>query len=176
MQQQMLKALNTTIICTTTHQDKAESLYQLGADHVIAEKGPAFVDSVLEITQGAGADVVIDFLAGNYFNSNIAALRSSGRLIMAGILDGHESHVNWIPMINKRISVLPLSLRMKSLSEKQAVTTRFLDKWWNGITYTPLHPIIHSVFPITDLDGAQKAMQANRHVGKIVVLMPGETK
>jgi NADPH2:quinone reductase len=165
----MAKALGAKIICTTTSQNKTEFLYKLGADHVVVGEEQAFSQSVLNITHGEGAAVLIDFLGGSYFNSNIAALKSGGRLVVAGILDGFESKVNWIPLINKRISILPLTLRMKPLLEKRAVTQRFIDQWWDGCAYGPLRPVVHSIFPLSDLEGAQQTMLANKHVGKIVI-------
>ena len=165
----MAKSLGAQVICTTTSKSKAEILYQLGADYVIAEQGEAFSQSVMNITNGKGATVLIDFLAGSYFNSNIAALAPGGRVVIAGILDGSESFVNWIPVINKRISILPLTLRMKPLLEKRVVTQRFIDSWWDGCAYGPLRSIVHSIFPLSDLEGAQQAMLANKHIGKIVI-------
>ena len=165
----MGKALGANVICTTTSQSKIESLYKIGADYVIAGKNLDFVGSVLEITQGKGADVTIDFLAGRFFNSNVAALKIGGRLVMAGILDGYESQVNWIPLINKRISIHPLTLRMKSLAEKRLVTSNFLDQWWDGNAYGTIKPIVHASFCLSDLDAAQEQMLANKHVGKIVI-------
>ncbi len=170
----MGKALGAKIICTTTSQNKVQPLYDIGADIVIAGKGVDFAESVLEITEGRGADVVIDFLAGHYFNNNVLALKAGGRLVMAGILDDHQSHVNWIPLINKRISVHPLSLRMKPLSEKRLVTSNFLNRWWDGCAYGRLRPIIHAQFSVSDLDVALKQMLKNQHVGKIVITMQKE--
>lgn len=165
----MAKVIGAVVICTTSSKSKIQALYNLGATHVIAEEKEQFSKSVLDLTDQTGIDVLIDFLAGRYVNGNIEALKVGGRLVMAGILDSAESQVNWIPLINKRITICPLTLRMKSQSEKREVNQKFMKRWWDGRTYGSLKPIVHSVFSLSNLDDAQQMMLTNKQVGKIVI-------
>jgi NADPH:quinone reductase len=165
----MARELKAEIICTTSSNDKSKQLYDLGASHVISQKKYDFIERVNEITRGEGVDAVVDFLAGGYFNPNVAVLKEGGRLIMAGIMDGRESPVNWIPVINKQIKIKPLTLRMKQPPEKEAVTKRFIQRWWDGASYGGLNSLVDSVFPVSSFEEAQLYMSKNKHVGKIVI-------
>lgn len=166
---QMAAKLGAKVIATTSSPAKAGALLKLGADRVLSGEGLDFFESVQKYTNGEGADLLVDFLGGRYFNSNIAALKPGGTIVSAGILDGQDSQVSLVPLINKRIQILPLSLRMKPIAEKRKVTSRFLQRWWNGSDFQGLMPIIDTTYSFGQLDEAQLRMASGLNIGKIVV-------
>lgn len=165
----MAKKMGLKVICTTTSPKKKKALLELGADEVIVLQEPDFTINVMTLTHGKGVDAVIDFLAGRYANENITAVAQGGCVVVAGIMDGSSSNLNWVPLINRRIRILPLSLRMKSSADKHDVNLRFLDDWWDKGKYKTYKPIIGLTRPLRDLDVTQSEMKKNRHVGKIVI-------
>ncbi|RQY11658.1 NAD(P)H-quinone oxidoreductase [Burkholderia stagnalis] len=168
----MASLLGAIVIATTTTESKAARLHELGAHHVIAGKLTGFADEVMRCTHDNGADALIDFLGGSYFNANVAAVRSGGRIILAGLLDGKCAQVDLASLISRRISVLPLTLRKKPEPEKREVTARFLRRWSGDRSLASLKPVIHSAFDFHQLDDAQILMESNATVGKIVIVMP----
>lgn len=169
----MAKRLEGIVIATTSHSAKVAQIQALGVDGVIDEQGINFYDRVFAFTSGVGADLTVDFLGGRYFNSNVRALRAGGTLVVGGILDGRMAEVDLYWLINKRITVLPLTLRMKSENEKRAVTERFLARWWQKPVFDSLRPLIHSVFPFGDIASALALMESSEHTGKIVISVAG---
>lgn len=165
----MAKKLGARVITTTTSDHKVDALRALGADLILCKEDTDYFHSVQKYTKESGADAVIDFLGGRYFNSNVAALRPGGVIVSAGILDGAESRVNLVPLINKRIRVLPLSLRMKPIAEKRQVTARFIERWWDGVEFMGLTPTIDRVYSFDQIDEAQQRMALGLNIGKIVV-------
>jgi putative PIG3 family NAD(P)H quinone oxidoreductase len=168
---QMAVKLGVRVIATTTSSAKVDMLRKLGSHRVLCGEDISFFESVQEYTHGAGADLIVDFLGGRYFNSNVAALRPGGIIVSAGILDGADSKVNLTHLINKRIQVLALSLRMKPIEEKRQVTSRFLRHWWNGSDFGGLVPTIDATYGFGEIDAAQQRMASGVNVGKIVVKM-----
>lgn len=165
----MAKRLGGIVIATTSHASKAEFLRGLGANEVIQEQGIDFYHHVSAWTSGVGADLVVDFLGGRYFNGNVQALRHGGKLIVAGILDGRTADVDLYSLINRRVNVLPLTLRMNSKREKRAAAERLLARWKDKAFFEPLRPLIHAVFPFGDVASALTLMESSQHLGKIVI-------
>lgn len=165
----MAKRMGVRTICTTTSAEKKATLFELNADEVIVSEGPDFAASALALTEGKGVAAIVDFLAGRYVNENVSAVAKGGCVVVAGIMDGARSDLDWIPLINRRIRILPLTLRMKPAQAKHDVNSRFLGRWWDGTGYRGLKPILGLTFSLRELDLAQATMKQNRHVGKIVV-------
>jgi NADPH2:quinone reductase len=63
---QLAKAWGARVITTVGSAEKAAACRALGADHAIDYKTQDFVAEVLRLTGGAGADVVLDMVAGDY--------------------------------------------------------------------------------------------------------------
>src|SRR5690606_30686640 len=165
----MGKKVGVRTICTTTSAEKKGILRDLGADEVIVSKEPNFAAATLALTEGKGVDAVVDFLAGRYANENVSAVAKGGCVVVAGIMDGAVSDLDWIVLIICSIRILPLTLRMKPAPAKHLVTSRFLNRWWDGKGYRNLEPIVGLTFPLSELDRAQVRMRKNQHVGKIVI-------
>jgi len=165
----MAKCLGGVVIATTSHASKADRLRELGADEIIQEQGIRFYHHVLASTKGVGADLVVDFLGGRYVNSNIHALRAGGKLIAAGILDGRTTELDLYSLINRSVNIMPLTLRMKTKNEKRAVVERFFMRWGGSPLFEPLRPLIHAVFPFSDISSALALMESSEHTGKIVI-------
>ncbi|MGI4813532.1 MAG: zinc-binding dehydrogenase [Janthinobacterium lividum] len=165
--------LGAVMVATTSTPSKVAALSTLGAQHVIAGAGRDFAPCVRNATGVApmDVDVVVDFMGGAYLNGNIDVLKRGGRLVLAGVMDGHISEVDLVPLINKRIQLLPLTLRMKPLAEKRAVNARFLRRWVETSKFHALKPVVHAIFPFEQLAQAQMLMESNKHFGKIVVSM-----
>lgn len=165
----MAKCLGCTVIATTSRATKAQGIRDIGADMVIEGQGTDFHRQVIAATKHAGADLVVDFLGGSYFDGNIRALRTGGKLICAGVLDGHSAVVDLPFLINRQISVLPLTLRMKSKEGKRSVAKRFFTQWGGLPYFESLRPLGHSVFPFESRSSALALMESCAHTGKIVI-------
>jgi propanol-preferring alcohol dehydrogenase len=87
---QLAKALtNTTTIVLDLDDKRLEEAKKLGADHVINSKTKDSVKEIKELTNGLGADVVIDFVnASQTAATCINILRKRGRLILVGLYGG----------------------------------------------------------------------------------------
>jgi len=85
---QWARAIGAHVIATVSTHDKAQRARQLGAHDVIIGRGPEFVEAVMEITQGKGADVIYDAVGRDSFDFSIAALAIRGHLVSFGQASG----------------------------------------------------------------------------------------
>jgi NADPH2:quinone reductase len=69
------------VITTVGSEEKAELVTELGADEVIFYRQTDFVAAVNELTDGRGADVVLDTLGGEVFRHSIEATAHYGDLV-----------------------------------------------------------------------------------------------
>ena len=79
-----------SVTATTSTQEKIDWLLSLpnGPTNAANYKTEDFAAVVKDITNGKGANVVIDFVGQSHFNKNIEALAVDGRMTMLSLLSG----------------------------------------------------------------------------------------
>ena len=87
---QLAKAWGARVITTVGSAEKAAACRALGADHAIDYKTQDFVAEVLRLTGGAGADVVLDMVAGDYIARNVQCLAEDGRIVIIAVQGGES--------------------------------------------------------------------------------------
>jgi NADPH:quinone reductase len=82
-------------ILATSSPDKHEAVRELGADHVIDYRRVDVAAEVLRLTDGAGADLVLESVGGDTFRASLAATRRiTGRVVVYGVAGGEASISN----------------------------------------------------------------------------------
>ena len=66
-----------------------------------------------------------------------------------------------------------MSNKLRSAEQRAAGVPAFVADLMPAIAAGRITPVIDRVFPFAQLDAARTHMEANRHVGKIVLSMPG---
>ena len=79
--------LGAKVLATAGTPEKRAYLQQLGVAHVMDSRSLAFADEVLELTGGAGVDVVVSSLAGDGLKKSLATLGAYGRCVELGRRD-----------------------------------------------------------------------------------------
>ena len=67
---QIAKAFGSKVIVTVGSKDKADACLKLGADRAINYKTEDFVEATKAATGGAGANVILDMVGGDYIDRN----------------------------------------------------------------------------------------------------------
>jgi NADPH:quinone reductase-like Zn-dependent oxidoreductase len=148
-----------------------ERVKAFGADHVIDYKTQDFEVIVNDVTQGQGVDVVVDFIGADYWPKHAKCLGTGGRLVVVGVLGGANATVNLGALLFKRHQILGLVMRSRSLSDKLAITQRFIRESLPLFAQGTLQPVVDSVFPMQEVRAAHERMEKNENVGKIVLSM-----
>lgn len=166
---QMAKALGATVLVTAGSDDKCAACLALGADHAINYKTQDFKDEVLRLTQGKGADVILDMVAGSYVAREVECLAEDGRLVIIAVQGGLKSEFNAGLVLRRRLTVSGSTLRPRSLAFKGAIAQACRRVVWPLIEAGRIKPVIYKTFDAADAASAHALMESNSHVGKIVL-------
>ena len=164
---QLARAEGATVIATTRGGSKVEALKTAGAHHVIQTDTENLVERVQEITQGQGADIAFDPVAGPIVDELAQAMGARGRIILYGLLDTRPVNVPLFPMLAKGVSLIGYTLfeitqDPEALEAAKAYLYSRLDD--GAIT-----PILDKDFAFEDIAKAQDYMASNQQIGKITV-------
>ncbi|BCX04238.1 MAG: NAD(P)H quinone oxidoreductase [Candidatus Roseilinea sp.] len=168
---QLARAAGAQVIATAGTPEKVAFCRDLGATHAINYKQEDFAERVLALTEGRGADVVLDFVGAPYWNANLRAMAMHGRLMLIGMLGGSRGELDLGLIMAKRITVTGTTLRRTPLPEKIALTQAFAAFAMPRFERGELRPIIDSIYPLRDAAEAHRRMEANHNIGKIVLVM-----
>jgi NADPH2:quinone reductase len=90
---QLAKQAGATVLSTASSDEKLERLTELGLDHGINYATENFVERTRELTDGRGADVILDSIGGQNLIDSVAALAYRGTLVSVGVAGRSGSHI-----------------------------------------------------------------------------------
>src|SRR5213079_3431176 len=118
---QLAKAFGSKVIVTVGSKDKADACLKLGADRAINYKTEDFVAVVKAETNNAGANLILDMVAGDYVDRNYDAAAVDGRIVQIAFLGGPKANVNFAKLMVKRLHHTGSTLRPRSNADKAAM-------------------------------------------------------
>jgi NADPH2:quinone reductase len=166
---QLAKARGAKVYTTAGSDEKCQACTELGADLAINYKTRNFVDDILEATQGRGVDVVLDMVAGDYLNRNIAVAARGGRIVLIATLGGKQAEIDILPILMRSLVITGSVLRPRTAEEKGSIAAALLENVWPLIEAGDVAPVIHSTFPLAEVSKAHTLMETSAHIGKIVL-------
>ena len=165
---QIAKAIGARIAVTAS-ASKHHVCEALGADAVIDYRSEDFTEAVAAATGGAGVDVVLDVVGGDYLPRNVSCLRTNGRIVQVGTMATGAVPFNPAALMMKRAALIGTTLRARPIEEKIAVTRQFALEMLPHAASGALAPVIDSRFPLGEVPAAHERMEANLNAGKIVL-------
>ncbi len=166
---QLAKEFGATAITTVGNAAKADFCRKVGADLVIDYRQQDFLEEVVRYTGKRGVDVILDMVGGEYINKNIRALALNGRLVQIAFLQGSTAQIDALPIMIKRLTFTGSTLRPRTVEEKAAIARSLQDKVWPALEAGRCKPVIHTVFPLSEVAAAHKLMESSTHIGKIML-------
>ena len=157
------------VIGTSTNAGRRARLAEFGADLALDSSDPDWPDAVLEATDGAGADLIVDQISAGVANQNMKAVRVRGRIVNVGRLGGFTGEFDFDLHALKRIDYIGVTFRTRSVEEVREINRRMRADLWDAVESGRLHLPIDRVFSLDDAAAAQAHMAANAHFGKIVL-------
>ena len=152
-------------ISTTTNHTKAQQARYLGFDEVIDLSEEKLSDGVRRITEGYGADIVIDAIGGEILSQALGTLAIGGSLTTLGYSAGRKTSIDVTDLIWKRAS-------MKSFSLFAQPAEAWGTAW--SIIFSLLHsgavkPIVAKTFPLAEAADALRYLVEDRPFGRVVL-------
>lgn len=155
-------------IIATASSSKLARVLELGANDVIDYKASNFADQVRALTNGRGADVILDHIGGPYLADNLRALAVGGRLALIGTMGGRTAEIDLTRLLVKRQSIIGSVLRSRSVEEKSEIIRLFTKNVMPHFT-PDTAPVIDGILQLREAADAHRRMEASSHFGKIVL-------
>lgn len=168
---QMAVALGHRVIATAGTDDKVRACEALGAERGINYKTQDFVAEVRQLTDGRGADVILDMVAGDYVAREIRCLADDGRLVIIALLGGAAAQVPLDQLLVRRLTITGSTLRPRPVAFKSAIAAALRSRIWPLIENGRIRPVVYRTFPLEQAADAHRLMESSAHIGKIILTL-----
>ena len=169
---QLARAFGATVYATAGTSAKCDACRELGAEAAIDYREQDFVEVVKRLTGGAGVDLILDMVMGEYFARNLACLAPDGRLVFIAVQGGPKvKELNVLPIMLKRLTVTGSTLRPRSLEDKVHIARELEERVWPLLDDGTVAPVVHARLPMERAADAHALMERSEHIGKIVLTM-----
>ncbi len=159
------------VIGSSTDAGRRARLKEFGADLAVDSSDPTWVKQVLDATGGEGVDLIVDQVSGKVASQNLAATRVMGRIVNVGRLGGTHADFNFDLHAARRIHYIGVTFRTRTIEEIREIFDEVRRDIWPAVEARQLQLPIDKVFAFDDIGKAFEHMEANRHLGKIVVTL-----
>ena len=148
-------------IVTSSDDAKLERVRALGSDATINYRThPQWSDEVLRLTEGRGADLVVEIGGEGTLGQSIDATAAGGTVAMVGGASGG---------FGGRIEPFALIGGAKRLAGVLVGSRAMAERLVAFVAQRTLRPVVDRVFAFDDAPGAFAHLAAGRHFGKVVV-------
>ncbi|MGB1626751.1 MAG: zinc-binding dehydrogenase, partial [Miltoncostaeaceae bacterium] len=131
----------------------------------------SFAPSVMSMTDGHGADVILDLVGARYLQDNIACLARHGRIVLTGLVGGRRGEADLGTLLARQGTITGSTLRGSTVGEKAEIMRAFAD-WALPLFNTGvLRPVVHDVLRLSEVARAHRIVEGDEAVG-CVVLVP----
>ena len=140
--------------------DKHPALAALGVDRLLERAA-----DLLDVLGESSLDVIVDNVAGASFGSRLKLLRAGGCLVTSGAIAGPRVDLDLRDLYLKDIRL-------------QGTTAWEEPVFGNLVRYIErgeIRPLLAGSYPLKDIVEAQQVFMKKRHVGKLVLVPPGES-
>ena len=165
---QIAHHLGAEVIASAGSPTKRALLKTLGVKHVIDSRRGDFAESVMELTNGRGVDVVLNALAAEAIPMGMSCLAESGRFVEIGKRDIYQN--SRIPLWSLRRNASFHVVAMDAVFAGDEEQTRELMAEITGLVdKRRLTPLPFRSFPASRIDAAFRLMAGGKHTGKVIV-------
>ena len=167
------KLLGATVIATASSAEKLAVAQARGADYLINYKHENFQARVMEITNGKGADVILDPVGGDVFEQSMRCIAWGGRLLVVGFAGGVIPAIKMNQPLLKCFSIVGVRAieHAKQNPQEGQAYRQWMLHWANQ---GRLRPHISQVFPLKQYQDAMRLLATRQAVGRVVLEVRSE--
>jgi len=167
---QAAHALGARVIGTSGSSNKLEVLIKHGLDVAVETRKPDFSKTVLEKTDGKGANLCINTVGGSVFAECVKSLGYEGRLAIVGYVDKVlKGEFDLEAVHSKRLRIYGVSNKLRTAEQRAGTVAGFKHDFLPLFASGKIKPLVDKVFPLGELEAAKAYMESDRQTGKIVV-------
>lgn len=169
---QLVKALGGTALAGIANPDKADLVRDAGADHIVDlaanDLRNSLRDQVFAVTDGRGADVVIDPLGDDIFDAAIRVVAWRGRMVVIGFAAGRipTLKANYLLVKNIDVGGLQISDYRRRRPDLTAKCFKQIFQLYEEGRITPLPA---EMMPLSEFAEGLRKVQNRSVRGRIVL-------
>jgi NADPH:quinone reductase len=158
------------VIGTSRSAAKLDKLKAHGLDAGVVTGAADSFGAALAPVIGDGVDMIVDNIGGDVLAPLIAALKVGGRYVTIGRMSGvTEGELDVDRLAERRLHLYGVSNRLRNAAQRAESMRRFIADLMPALREGKIRPIIDRSFALADLPAAQEHVEADRHVGKVVI-------
>ncbi|KAF4125476.1 Alcohol dehydrogenase GroES-like domain [Geosmithia morbida] len=163
---QFSRAVEATVVATTSSTDKGDRLRDLGASHVINYRDvPGWGALAKDMTPGKrGFDLVLDVAGNITLGESLKAVKDDGKLILAGMVGGNAEPVSMLSLVGTNVTARAVLLGTRKMMRDMVA---FVQE--KGIKMA----LDTEVFSLPQAKEAYRRLAAQKHFSKVVIRIPG---
>jgi NADPH:quinone reductase len=165
---QLAKQAGANVISTASSDDKLERLKEFGLDHGINYATEDFVERTHELTDGRGADVILDSVGGKNLVDSIRALAYRGTLVSVGVAGRAGSGIEAKDLWDQNNTLRGVYLGGAMLAELPRVHTMIADLF-ERVASGELRVEIAGTFPLAEAAAAHAFIESRQAFGRVVM-------
>jgi NADPH2:quinone reductase len=172
---QVAKALGSKVIGTSGSLDKLARLKPLGLDLGLCTRAADFCDAVMQATGGKGVNLVVNTVGGSVFAEGVRCMAFQGRHATVGYVDGVlKAEIDLEALHARRLTLFGVSNTLRTPEQRAQAVPGFVADMLPRFAAGTLRPLVDRVFAFDQLAAAKAHMEANQHLGKIVLAISGQ--
>jgi NADPH2:quinone reductase len=165
---QLAKQAGATVISTASSDEKLERLKEFGLDHGINYTSEDFAERTRELTEGRGADVILDSVGGQTLVDSVGALAYRGTLVSVGIAGRAGSTVEARELWANNNALRGVFLGGVLMNEYPRVYAMIADLL-QRVASGSLKVIIDRTFPLAEAAAAHAYIESRQAFGRVVM-------
>jgi NADPH2:quinone reductase len=165
---QLAKALGARVIAVGRTEDKRNFALEQGADHTIEFEPEGFKERVMELTDGHGADVILESVGGELFRACMRAIAWEGRLVIIGFAAGEIPTVKAGHVLVKNMDLI--GVQSSDYREREPESFREAQEELLGLlTHGKIGVQVTATYPLEAAAEALEEIRDSRVLGKVVL-------
>jgi len=169
MATQLATAHGAQVVVTAGSAEKIDYCRGFGAVEGINYREEDFVERMRQISDGQGADVVLDIMGAKYLGQNVDVLANDGRLVVIALQGGATAELNLGKLMTRRLRVIGTTLRARDIAAKGRVVEGVRTGVWPVVESGAVRPVIEKTFPLEQAARAHEYFDSGEHRGKILL-------
>lgn len=150
--------------------DKHKVARALGADHVIDSHSADIAAEVRRLTDGTGADLVLESVGGATLEASLAATkRITGRVVVYGLAGGKAAITNWDLVYKHQIHLIGLNIGILIQTAPQ-LFGEVMTEMFGLLAAGVLGPGQPAIYELADGPRALAELEARATVGKLALV------
>jgi NADPH2:quinone reductase len=161
---QLARARGLTVIGTAGTERGRRLVLEQGAHHVLDHTAAGYLDELMSLTGGHGADIVLEMLANVNLQKDLGIVAMRGRIVVIGNRGMVE--INARLAMNKNADIRGMALNHATPAELAGIHAALVEGLRNGT----LRPVIAQEIPLAQAPRAHEAVMEAGHHGKVVLV------